>query len=83
MFPLYVFPSPLPYAYALYAASLLLFIVLYLLGVFLSGFLTRLYTDPSIGELFSIAGTPRQYILFSFAGVLTASLLFPLFSSRV
>jgi hypothetical protein len=51
---------PFPYAYAPYAAFPLFFIVLYLLGVFLSGSLMRLYTDLSIGELFSITGTPRQ-----------------------
>jgi hypothetical protein len=49
-------PFPLPYAYVPYAVFPLLFIALYLLGVFLSGFLTRLYTDPSIRELFSISG---------------------------
>jgi hypothetical protein len=81
--PLYVFPFSLPYAYVPYAAFPLLFIVLYLLGVFLSGFLTRLYTDPSIGELFGITGTPRQYILFCPIDVLTASLFFPLSSCRV
>jgi hypothetical protein len=47
---------PLPYVYVPYAAFPLLFIALYLLGVFLSGSLMRLYMDPSIGELFSISG---------------------------
>jgi hypothetical protein len=81
----FVLISPLspPLCLCPYAAPPLLFIVLYLLGVFLSGFLTRLYTDPSIGELFSIAGTPRQYILFNLICVLTAYLSFPLSSSRV
>jgi hypothetical protein len=69
-----LFPSPTYVPYAAFSSPLL-FIALYLLGVFLSGSLTRLYTDPSIGKLFSIAGTPRQYILFCFIGVLTASLL--------
>jgi hypothetical protein len=73
----------LPYAYVPHAAFPLLFIALYLLGVFLSGSLMRLYTDLSIGELFSIAGTPRQYILFYLIDVLTASLLSLLSSLRV
>jgi hypothetical protein len=82
-FALYVFPFLLPYAYVPYAAFPFLFIALYLLGVFLSGSLTRLYTDPSIGELFSISGPQGEYILFSLIAVLTASLLFPLSSLRV
>ena len=51
-FPL--FPSL--YAYASLCRFSLPFIALYLLGVFLSGSLTQLYMDPSIGELFSISG---------------------------
>ena len=52
------FSLPFPYAYSMPLS--LLFIVLYLLGVFLSGSLMQLYTEPSIGELFSISGPPRQ-----------------------
>ena len=58
------FPSSFPYAYALYATSFLLFIVLYLLGVILSSSLTRLYTDLSIGESINISGPQGEYIFF-------------------
>jgi hypothetical protein len=76
-------PSPLPYAYVPMPLFLFYFIALYLLGIFLSGSLMWLYTDPSIGELFSISGPQGEYILFSLIGVLTASLSFPLSSLRV
>ena len=52
----YVFPFPSPYVYVSLCCVSLLFIALYLLGVFLSSSLTQLYTEPSIGELFSISG---------------------------
>ena len=55
-------PSPMPMP--LCRISLSLFIVLYLLGVFLSGFLTRLYTDLSIRESINISGPQGEYIYF-------------------
>ena len=61
-FPFYVFPFPSPYAYAPPCRFSLYFIALYLLRVFLSGSLTRLYMDLSIGESIDISGPQGEYI---------------------